>query len=263
VALSLSLKRRAHLNTTSMDSALALYSAAQGLAGPGALCWDPFCGSGSILVALAALGAAVIGSDIDMRAMRASAERSVFANFAQYGLAGRLVGLARADFMRESLRVSGIDAIVCDPPYGIREKCVASDPAPLLPLIIRLYEVAAAALKLGGRLVFWAPRGYRFDAPRETPRHPTLRLVANTMQALSSRYCRHLVTLEKCANVDARVEFDAHESSFLKVRELVFTKFEGYSGKNRKEKRKLTRELKIRLHGLGADDGRKRKGSGA
>ena len=58
------LKKRKHLNTTSMESAIALYSAVQGLVGPGTVAYDPFCGSGSILVAMASLGSYVIGSDL-------------------------------------------------------------------------------------------------------------------------------------------------------------------------------------------------------
>ena len=245
------LKKRKHLNTTSMESAIALYSACQGLVGPGTIAYDPFCGSGSILVALAAMGSCVIGSDLYMPAMYRDAEHSIFENFKQYGLSGKLLGLLRCDFMQENLRINNLDAIVTDPPYGVREKCVAKGVSPLLPLLLRLYAFAATALKVGGRLVFWLPCGYNFDATKELPRHPALRLVADSMQGLGTRYCRHLITLEKHSEVQADVEFDAYDSSFLKVRELVYQKVEGYRGKSRKERKKFGKALKAKLHGLG------------
>ena len=244
------LKKRKHLNTTSMESAIALYSAVQGLVGPGTVAYDPFCGSGSILVAMASLGSSVIGSDLYFPSMFKDEEHSIFANFKQYGMSDKLLGLMRCDFLNDNLKYKDLDAIVTDPPYGVREKCVAEGVSPLLPLLLRLYEYAASALKVGGRLVFWLPCGYNFDATKELPRHPSLTLVADSMQELGTRYCRHLITLEKQADVDAKVEFTAYDSSFLKVRELVYTKVDGYRGKSRRERKKFAKELKVKLHGL-------------
>lgn len=244
------LKKRKHLNTTSMESSIALYSATQGLLGPGTLAYDPFCGSGSILVAMASLGASVIGSDLDLPAMYKSEEQNIFENMKQYNMADKLIGILRCDFMKDCIKLRNLDAIVTDPPYGIREKCVAKDESPLLPLLLKLYEVAAVSLKVGGRLVFWLPCGYTFDATKELPRHPALKLVSDCTQGLGSRYCRHLITLEKTEDVEGEVTFDAYDSSFLKVRELVFSKAEGFRGKNRKERKKFSKELKAKLHGL-------------
>jgi hypothetical protein len=40
------------------------------------------------------------------------------------------------------------------------------------------------------------------------------------------------------------------DASWLKVRELVFSSYEEYRGKNRKERKKLVKQLKTKLHGL-------------
>ncbi|OHS94561.1 hypothetical protein TRFO_39251 [Tritrichomonas foetus] len=242
------LNKRKFINTTSMEPTIALYSASQALCGPGKLVYDPFCGSGSLLVACASLGAKVIGSDFDLPSMFKSENDWLGNNFEQYNMKDRLIGLFKCDFLTGVLHfVGSLDAIVTDPPYGIREKCVADSVSPLLPLLLQLYRFSAKALKLGGRLVFWLPCAYNLEAEKELPRHPALKLVSNSRQSLSSRYCRHLITYEKVEEIEAEVEFDANDASFLKVRELVFTPVEGSRGKNRKEKKKFAKALKEKL----------------
>ena len=108
---------------------------------------DPFCGTGSIALACQHFRAFVIGSDLDMRVLKGYAvggrtrnkgiegieriERfDVFANFQHYGL-------ARPDFLaadisalcfnlgqdEQEIGVRPVfDAIVCDPPYGVRAR---------------------------------------------------------------------------------------------------------------------------------------------
>ncbi|KAH0788219.1 tRNA (guanine(10)-N2)-methyltransferase [Histomonas meleagridis] len=244
------LKTRKFINKTSMESAVALYSASQGLCGPGTFAFDPFCGSGSLLVACASLGSYVLGADFDMPSMSQSSTSSVYANFQQYGLTERFLGIAKCDFLSGVYGFEGrpvLDAIVTDPPYGIREKCIADGTSPLLPLLLKLYEFAAKALKVGGRLVFWLPCAYNLDTEKDLPKHPALKLISNCQQSLMSRYCRHLLTYQKIAEIDAKVEFNAYNASFLHVRDLVFQKAEGNRGNNRKEKRKFARELKKKL----------------
>lgn len=55
----ISLKTRKFIGNTSMDPQLSLLMANQGLAGKGDLVFDPFVGSGSLLVAAAKFGAYV------------------------------------------------------------------------------------------------------------------------------------------------------------------------------------------------------------
>eukprot|EP00955_Chlamydomonas_euryale_P002441 26529-Chlamydomonas_euryale.AAC.3 len=97
---------------------------------PGHFVFDPFAGTGSILVAAAVFGAAVAGADIDIRviahgkaAERGGGRLDIYTNFEQYGMGGRLAGLLRMDNHRHALR-PGLEgmfhAIIGDPPYGVR-----------------------------------------------------------------------------------------------------------------------------------------------
>lgn len=65
-----SLKSRAHIGNTSMSSDISLLMASQALASPGKAVWDPFAGTGSMLLTCAEFGCVVWGSDIDGRQMR-------------------------------------------------------------------------------------------------------------------------------------------------------------------------------------------------
>lgn len=63
------LNARDYIGTTSTKAELAFLMANQVLAQPGALIYDPFMGTGSIMVSCAAFGSSVIGSDIDIRVL--------------------------------------------------------------------------------------------------------------------------------------------------------------------------------------------------
>jgi len=125
-----SLKRRTHIATTSMDAELALVTANLALARPGGLVYDPFMGTGSFPLACAHFGAVVWGSDLDGRTIRGTAragkEKGVRANFDQYGTRSSYLGGFIADLTNSPVRGGGdargfLDAVVCDPPYGVRE----------------------------------------------------------------------------------------------------------------------------------------------
>lgn len=138
------LKKRRYINTTSMDSELALITANMALAAPGKLFYDPFVGTGSFPIACAEFGAITWGSDIDGRAARgeynklqgkgkSKAEMSLKGNFEQYGLLSGLGDMFTADLTNSPIRRHPIgaggaggrrrlfDGIICDPPYGVRE----------------------------------------------------------------------------------------------------------------------------------------------
>lgn len=253
------LSARAYLGTTSMNVELALLMANAGLVRPGALCYDPFVGTGSIAVACAHFGARALGSDISQPTLHGSQPgRNVRANFAQYGLTGRLWDLLVLDASRSPLRrLPLFDAIVCDPPYGVRAgaRRVAPLPDPRSPakaharacaragasasgaapaaasenqeeenqqqqqqkekvhsfahtelyavpdMLRDLLDMAAQMLVLGGRLVFWMPATVEYRAD-DVPRHPCLTLVSNSLQQITLRWGRRLVTLEKTAEYD-------------------------------------------------------------
>jgi tRNA (guanine10-N2)-methyltransferase len=129
----LDLKKRRYISTTSMDSELALVTANIALAAPGKLVYDPFVGTGSFPIACAQFGALAFGSDIDGRSIRGEGKKTLKGNFEQYGLLGGLGSMFSADLTNSPIRrrplgedgdgIQGriFDAIICDPPYGVRE----------------------------------------------------------------------------------------------------------------------------------------------
>ncbi|KAF0295650.1 tRNA (guanine(10)-N2)-methyltransferase [Amphibalanus amphitrite] len=230
-----SLKTRAYIGNTSMDPELALIMANMARVRSGDTVYDPFVGTGSLLVAAAHFGGHVLGTDIDYltvhartrpsrvqeRGRRRGAGESIAANLRQYGLQSRLVDVLVADAALPALWRRGVtvDAIITDPPYGIREPTervgsarpsggaipaqhraahfpskVAYGPGALFGDLLRL---AADRLTLGGRLVFWLPVTRAQYSADRLPSHPCLRLVANSEQTLTARASRRLLTLEK------------------------------------------------------------------
>jgi len=92
------------------------------LAAPGKIMYDPFVGTGSFTVSCAHFGAMTLGSDIDGRSIRGSADKDLFSNFEQYGLRSQYLDSFIADLTHSPLRPRKLfDGIICDPPYGIRE----------------------------------------------------------------------------------------------------------------------------------------------
>lgn len=132
------LKKRTYISTTSMDAALALVTANMALAAPGKLCYDPFAGTGGFPLACAHYGAHTLASDIDGRNLKGTSKaqgkgpmenRNVKGNFRQYNLLDKYVDGFISDLTNSPLRLPKqqarstrwLDAIVCDPPYGVRE----------------------------------------------------------------------------------------------------------------------------------------------
>lgn len=116
------LKKRSYIATTSMDAELSLVTANLALAGSGKLAYDPFVGTGSFPLACAHFGAHVFGSDLDGRSIRGKKSRSVKGNFEQYGTLASYLGGFIADLTHSPLRKDRwLDAVLCDPPYGVRE----------------------------------------------------------------------------------------------------------------------------------------------
>ena len=117
-----SLKKRDYINTTSMDSELALLTANLTLASPGKVFYDPFVGTGSFPIACSHFGAMTIGSDIDGRMVRGKNGKDIRTNFRQYGLLDKYLDGFIADLTHSPLRKGKwLDGIVGDPPYGVRE----------------------------------------------------------------------------------------------------------------------------------------------
>lgn len=118
------LSKRAYLGPTSMDAELSLIMASLAQIQSGSIVYDPFVGTGSILVACALRGAShCIGSDLDVRVLRGKhRNQNVYTNFAQFQLPRpELIRTDNALYHRHYRHHLPLyHAIVCDPPYGIR-----------------------------------------------------------------------------------------------------------------------------------------------
>ncbi|KAJ2716749.1 hypothetical protein H4R19_000457 [Coemansia spiralis] len=227
-------KKRRYLGNTTMDAELSLVMANQALARAGSLVYDPFVGTGSFLLTCSHFGAFTLGSDIDGRQIRGTAGfrrgvDGIRANLAQYQLADRVLDTAVFDVCRNPWRAGPLfDAIVTDPPYGVRAgakrlgRKAGNEPErslqvvdgvanhkrddyypPTVPyemsdVICDLLELAAEKLVVGGRLVYWLPTVADEYEPEDVPLHPALRLIANSEQPFGG-WSRRLITMEKIA----------------------------------------------------------------
>ncbi|CAK1579047.1 unnamed protein product [Parnassius mnemosyne] len=264
-----SLKRRQFIGNTSMDAQLSLIMANQAQVLPGDILLDPFVGSGSLLVAAGHFGAHVWGSDIDFMMLHARSrptrvgqkvrkkDESIKGNMKQYGIESRYLDVVVSDFSlpmwRDDLR---FDAIVTDPPYGVREPTerigierenyTLSDqhlanhiPSKVeygLPHIYSdLLNFAARHLEMGRRLVCWYPLVRDEYKEDELPSHPCLRLVANSEQVLSKLTARRLLTYEKVHDDVPHLPVDPNAMAH-NFREKYFNMGE-MTRKERKEKR--------------------------
>ncbi|KZV88323.1 tRNA guanosine-2'-O-methyltransferase [Exidia glandulosa HHB12029] len=237
-------KKRAYFGNTSMEAEISLLMANQTLASPGKLMYDPFVGTGSMLYTAAHFGAIVFGSDIDGRQIRGRGTEKketpgVESAARQYGLAGRLLGCATFDVTRNPWRRGGLfDAIVTDPPYGVRagakrlgrkdltkqrtspvrlsdgilshvkpDYIPPTRPYELADLARDLVRFARWALRPGGRLVFFLPTVTDEYAAVDIPTLEGMELVANSCQDFGS-WGRRLITMRKVAQDDGeRPEF--------------------------------------------------------
>ncbi|EJD03356.1 RNA methylase [Fomitiporia mediterranea MF3/22] len=225
-------KKRAYFGNTSMEAEISLLMANQTLASPGKFIYDPFIGTGSMAYTVAHFGALVFGSDIDGRQMRGKYdEPGILRAAAQYGVANRVLDLCTFDITRNPLRCGGLfDAIITDPPYGVRagakrlgrkptdkkadrERKPEYDEAQrkglieyvppkhayeLSELVSDLVQFARYLLRPNGRLVFFLPTVT--DEYAEVDVYSMLcegmEVVANSVQSFGS-WGRRLITIKK------------------------------------------------------------------
>lgn len=219
------LKKRKYLGTTSMDAELSLVMANQALAAPGKICYDPFVGTGSFLFTCAHFGAFTMGSDIDGRQIRGKGKSGVHSNIEQYNLQGRVLDALVFDICHNPWRSQQwLDAIVTDPPYGVRagaKKLGRHDgkeltmrtydgipmhtredyypptkPYEMSEVLSDLLDFAAEHLVLGGRLVYWLPTIVDEYSNQDVPQHPCMTLISNSEQNFG-QWSRRLITMEK------------------------------------------------------------------
>lgn len=223
--------KRSFIGNTSMESSLSLLMANLSKVQKNMLVIDPFVGTGSILVPCAYHQAYVMGTDINYLLLHAKAkpsrhkqktrspDESIRNNLAGYGLEAYYCDIMVADASRHAMwRTTEIfDAIITDPPYGIREgaKKVGKEEAVTLTpdqrvdhipqkveydlsnIFTDLLNFAYKFLRTGGRLTYWFPV-YRANYKEENiPHHPCMRLVSNCEQTMNLRISRRLITMEK------------------------------------------------------------------
>lgn len=227
-----SVKNRHFIGNTSMDAGLSFIMANHAKVKENDVVFDPFVGTGSLLVACSQFGAYVCGSDIDYNTIHGKGRSSrknqkwrgpdenIRANLRQYGTENMYLDVMVSDASKPVWREAALfDAIITDPPYGIRESTrrtgshkdtakpadgfymeshvPVSQAYHLSDIFTDLLNFSAHRLVMGGRLVYWLPV-YRPDYSEEmVPLHPCLRLISNSEQTLSSHTSRRLITMEK------------------------------------------------------------------
>jgi tRNA G10 N-methylase Trm11 len=174
LATQLQLTKRPFLNTTTMPAQRALIMAHLACAGKDQMIVDPFCGSGSLLLAAAALGAKTVGSDlaVDLLSSRKRALKipasigrphrgiekvCIYDNFDELNLKRPILisGLDASSEQTSNLLIQAnqghkYHAILTDPPYGIRESSTDSH----VVITQNLMNLGKRILVQQGRLVF-------------------------------------------------------------------------------------------------------------
>uniref|UniRef100_A0A673GS69 tRNA (guanine(10)-N(2))-methyltransferase TRMT11 n=1 Tax=Sinocyclocheilus rhinocerous TaxID=307959 RepID=A0A673GS69_9TELE len=217
---SYSVKKRHFIGNTSMDARLSFIMANHAKVKADDLVYDPFVGTGSLLVACSHFGAYVCGTDIDYNTIHGIGKASrknqkwrgpdenIRANLRQYGTESLYVDVMVSDASKPVWRTNAqFDAIVTDLDYIFLcfiSQCSSGESHVPVSMAYHLSDIfadllnfAAHHLVLGGRLVYWLPI-YRPEYCEEmVPLHPCLTLISNCEQTLSSHTSRRLITMEK------------------------------------------------------------------
>lgn len=205
------LKKRDYINTTSMDSELALLTANLTLAAPDKIFYDPFVGTGSFPIACSHFGAMSMGSDIDGRMVRGKNGKDIRTSFKQYSLLDKYIDGFISDLTHSPLRIGRwLDGIIGDPPYGVREglkvlgtkngsvkeavflngeaahlqdKYIPPKKAYSFEAMLGdLLDFSAQMLVDDGRLSLWMPTANDENMELGIPSHPALQLVSVCVQ---------------------------------------------------------------------------------
>ncbi|KAJ1499950.1 hypothetical protein HMI55_004133 [Coelomomyces lativittatus] len=157
------LPQRTYLGTTSMDPELSFLMAHLALVRRGDIVYDPCVGTASILLACAHLGAYCYGSDMDGRTIRGiSPTQNVLSNYQQYQLQSQMLDHMVAPLQQFRFRIPFCQAVITDPPYGIREQQKKHTVH-----LQDLFDFAHQALVDYGRLVFVWP--YMLSEEKKIP----------------------------------------------------------------------------------------------
>jgi tRNA (guanine10-N2)-methyltransferase len=222
------LKQRKYLGPTSMDAELAFVMTNLGQVKAGHIVFDPFVGTGSILLSAALRGAYCVGTDIDIRVLRGRrSDENVFTNFQQFHLPRpELIRSDNGIYHRHFRGTDSVyDAILCDPPYGIRagarksgskrkhvsevkpenrhDHIAQTQPYAVSDVMTDLLDVAARTLVMHGRLVYVIPSfATEFDVATDLPQHPCLKLTYVCYQPFTAELGRRIVVMQKATVYD-------------------------------------------------------------
>lgn len=271
-----SLKTRKYIGPTTTCPEIAFLMSNNSLCRPGSLVWDCFVGTGSLLVAATAHGATCVGSDIDVRiltGLKKGVQYTVISDtFHQYNLP--VPDLLRIDASSLPLRKTPLfDAIICDPPYGIRagakricsrvqnestEAHTANSPAlshyDADDVVVDMLDNAAEMLVCGGRLVYLFPT-FGPHEKYQVPCHQCLKLVNNCEQGITLNISRRLITMEKVLEYDiskkeeykkmSRESLVTHAISFCNIMDkaVEINLMEGKTKAQRKDRKKKNTEM--------------------
>ncbi|CAF0818435.1 unnamed protein product [Didymodactylos carnosus] len=252
-------KKRYFIGNTTMNPTLAFIMANFAQCQPAQLVLDPFVGTGGILLSCAQFGSHVIGSELDWKTLtakgissrvgagRRKADEMMYQNFLNYQIADRFIGAVGADFAFSPWRKDfKFDAIVTDPPYGIRESAQRISGAKdevndetlvdghvqrktkynLTTIYEDLLNFANNYLRLNGRLVFWMPTHVATYDESLIPEHPSFKLVTNCEQVLHLSVSRRLLTMIKVRESSENEKAHVNERLFNSFRELYFTPYD-------------------------------------
>jgi tRNA (guanine10-N2)-methyltransferase len=262
------LSRRTMLGPTSTNAELSFVMANMARVKPGSLVLDPFCGTGSTLVSCTEMGAVAIGADLDMAVLRGRGGGRAAAmdvNFAQYHLP-RPVGVVRADVLRSTFRAGPwLDAIVCDPPYGVREgaKSIRDDVdmprsesfipgterVRFVDMLSGLLTFAADRLVPGGRLVFWLPTTPDYSDD-DLPLNSALRLVSNCDQPMTTRMHRRLITMVRLSLPEQEAERELVASAAAARNPAHVCAHDDFSAKMMRQPARSEARLKAKSHSV-------------
>lgn len=270
-----------------LSSELSLIMTNLAMVKKGSFAFDPFVGTGSILLTAGLRGAYTFGTDIDLRVLRGrSQNENIISNFKQYGLPPpELVRSDNAIYHRHYRHhLPMFDAIVTDPPYGIRagarksgsrkegevrpileehryDHVAQTRPYAVSDVMADLLNVAAMTLVMGGRLTYVIPSMMDFNEAEDLPRHECLKTVSVCYQPLQTELGRRTVTMEKIKEYDeskrdvyrehAWVNGPQSAEKVANIRERLMEaakKKPGYEEKAawRKQKRRETKQAKKR-----------------
>lgn len=203
------LPQREYLGPTTTDIELAMLMVNQAQIVENSFVLDPFVGTGGVLLAASVFKPVCFGGDIDMRVLKGLAvgrstkgtQADIFTNFKNYGF--RTPEIYRCDNSNPCIkRLEIFDAVICDPPYGVRagsRKSVkgSTEVYEGKKVFWDLMELADRVLKVGGRLVFLLPTERELYDDKALPRHPRLEIIANSENVLSRKISRRLITMVK------------------------------------------------------------------